>query len=62
MGHSHRPKPGPMQHRGRMAAQLDIAERGIDFARAFAAATLFSSEWFTIGYREQLAAHGEVNN
>jgi hypothetical protein len=56
---SHNPKRGPMQDRGRMAAQVDIAERGIDFARAFAAATSFSSEWFTIGYREHLAAHRE---
>ena len=49
-----------MRHRGRLAAQVDIAERGIDFARAFAAATSFSSEWFTIGYREQLVAHREA--
>jgi hypothetical protein len=48
-----------MQQRGRLAAQVDIAQRGIAFARAFAAATSYSSEWFTIGYREQLAAHGD---
>jgi hypothetical protein len=47
-----------MQHRGQLAARADIAARGIDFARAFAAATSFSSEWFTIGYRAQVAAHG----
>jgi hypothetical protein len=56
---SHSPKHGPMQHRGRIAAQRDIAQRGIAFARAFAAATSYSSEWFSIGYREQLAAHGD---
>jgi len=51
-----------MQQRGRTTAQVDIAEHGIDFARAFAAAASFSAEWFTVGYREQLAAHGEVTN
>jgi len=56
---SHSPKHGPMQQRGRLAAKVDIAQRGIAFARAFAAATSYSSEWFTIGYREQLAAHGD---
>ena len=61
MKYSHKRKPGPMRHRGRLAAQLDIAERGIEFARAFAGATSFSSEWFTIGYREQLAAQGDVS-
>jgi hypothetical protein len=48
-------KPGPMQHRGRMAANLDIGDRGIEYARAFAAATSFSSDWFIVGYREQVA-------
>jgi hypothetical protein len=55
----HNRKRGPLQNRGRLAARVDIAERGIEYARAFAAATSFSSEWFTIGYREQLAAHRE---
>jgi hypothetical protein len=50
-----KPKPGPMQHRGRMAANVDIAERGIEYARAFAGVTSFSSDWFIVGYREQVA-------
>lgn len=61
MRRSPSPRRGPMRHRGGLAAQLDIAERGIDFARAFAAATSFSTEWFTIGYREHLATHDEAS-
>jgi hypothetical protein len=55
MSRSDKPKPGPMQHRGRKAANVDIGDRGIEYARAFAAATSFSSDWFIVGYRDQVA-------
>ena len=45
-----------MQARGRMAANADITKHGVEYARSFAAATAFSSDWFVLGYRKEVAA------
>ena len=44
-----------MQDRGRMAANSDIDKHGVEYARAFAAVTAFSSDWFVVGYRKEVA-------
>jgi len=48
--------PGPMQDRGRLAANADINKHGVEYARAFAAATASFSDWFVVGYRKEVAA------
>jgi hypothetical protein len=45
-----------MQDRGRLAANADINKHGVEYARAFAAATAFSSDWFVVGYRKEVSA------
>ena len=45
-----------MQDLGRLAANADINKHGVEYARAFAAATAFSSEGFVVGYRKEVSA------